>query len=118
MKTLTQSSLCAVLLAAAWFSLPVLLPGCGATPETRQAATYKTLKSVQIAVDAAMKVYGTAVVTGHVAIEKQTEIDAKHMQYRSAFRLAVSVARNNLSTAPPADLQRLADELQRLITSL
>lgn len=96
----------------------ILLTGCGATPETRQSSSYKTLKSVQLAVDAAMKVYGTAVVTGRVSVEKQAEIDAKHGHYREAFRLTAQAARNDLNAIPSADLQRMADELQRIISSL
>lgn len=92
--------------------------GCGTTPETRQATSYRTLKSVQIAVDAAMKVYGTAVVTGKISVEKQAEIDAKHATFRNMFRVSAQAARNDLAAIPPADLQKLANELQLLILTI
>lgn len=95
-----------------------LTVSCSSVPETRQATSYKTLKSVQIAVDTAMKVYGTAVVTGDVSVERQAEIDVKHASFRSMFRLAIQAARNDLGAIPPADLQKLANELQLLITNL
>ena len=93
-------------------------PGCGIFQGSQEAVSYKTLKSVQLTVDALMKTYGTAVVTGKVSPEKQLEIDMKHATYRGAFRLAVTAARNDLSTTPPTDLQQLANELQLLISSL
>jgi len=100
-------------------AVSALLFGAGcATPETRQATAYKTLKSVQVAVDAALKVYGTATVTGRVTPEKQAEIEAKRSTYQVAFRLAVQAARNDLTVSPPADVQKLANELQLLISAL
>lgn len=107
---------------AAWLTMPITLPlltgGCGVFTGSRQAVAHKTLKSIQISVDALMKTYGTAVVTGQVSPEKQDAIDFKHAQYRAAFRSAVTLARSDLSTAPPEDLQQLANELQLLISSL
>jgi hypothetical protein len=103
---------------AALVVLALIVAGCSATPETRQAAAYKTLKSVQIAVDAAMRVYGTACATGKVTIERQAEIDGKHIAYRESFRLAVQAARGDVTSPPPLDLQKIANDLQFLILTL
>lgn len=108
----------AIFAAIAVFATPIFLTGCGATPETRQAATYQTLKSTQIAVDSAMKVYGAAVHSGKVSVEKQAQIDQAHVQYRGAFRAAVQAARGDVLAGPPAGLMQLADQLQLLITKL
>ncbi len=83
-----------------------------------KAGAYQTLKAVQIAVDSAMKVYGEAVVTKKVTIQKQTEIDGIHFKYRAAFRLAVEAARNDLSKSPPDGVTQWADELILIISSL
>ena len=105
-------------LATTFFVAPVTFTGCKNTPQTAQAITYKTLKSTQIAVDAAMQVYGTAVVTGKVNFEKQMRIDRAHNQYRNAFRTAVQAAKGNLNGEPPVSVKKLAEQLQLLISGL
>lgn len=83
-----------------------------------KAGAYQTLKGVQIAVDSAMKTYGVAVVTGKVTLAKQAEIDGIHLKYRAAFRLAVELARSDLSQAPPEAVTQWADELILIISTL
>jgi len=109
-------SLC--VLAFAISLAPLTFTGCKTTPQSAKAVTYKTLKSTQIAVDSAMKVYGTACAKGKVSLEKQARVDGAKAQFESAFATAVMAARGNLNGAPPVDVQMLAEQLQLLITNL
>jgi len=106
------------LLATSFFVAPVTFTGCRTTPQTAKAVVYKTLKSTQIAVDSAMKVYGTACANRKVSVEKQERIDRAHNQYRASFRAALVAAQGNNIGAPPVDVQMLAEQLQLLINQL
>lgn len=99
-------------------AMPVTFTGCGTTLESRQAVSFQTLKSVQIAVDSAMKVYAVAAVTGAASLEKQREIDNAHAQYRTAFATAVHLARNDLTQIAPEEIVALATQLQVMISRL
>ncbi len=99
--------------------LSLLIALCPAmTCRQGKAGAYQTLKAVQIATDAALQTYGTAVATNKVSLEKQAKVQAARTQYQEAFRLAVATARNDLAQSPPIDVQRLADQLILLISSL
>lgn len=60
---------------------PLALTGCqtssGGEGRSAQAISYQTLKSTQLAVDAAMQVYGTAVVTGRRKLTKPMTTTAR-----------------------------------------
>lgn len=109
-------SLCVLSLAIAL--APATFTGCQSTPESAQATAYRTLKSTQIAVDSAMKIYATKVVIGSVSVERQAKVDAAHAQYRAAFRTAVQAANGQLGGGAPENVKQLADQLQLLITNL
>jgi len=116
MKTKIKNLTAAILSVLLLFS-PVALTGCNGA-RTAQGIAFQTLKTTQIAVDKAMKVYGTACATGRVSVAKQAQIDDIHARYRAAFRLAVTATRNDPAALTPEAVASLADELQTLITSL
>ncbi|HNR70429.1 MAG TPA: hypothetical protein PKJ00_03495 [Verrucomicrobiota bacterium] len=99
--------------------LAITVTGCANQQQPdNQAVAYKSLRDIWIGVDAAMKVYGTAVVNGKVSKEKEQEIDALYYKVRNSWRLAVEVARNNQALPAPEEVVRLANQLQQLIASL
>ena len=97
---------------------PVALTGCSTPSASPTVTTFTTLRDTQILVDRAMQLYAAGVVTGEVSTQKQAQIDKAHAQYRSAFRLAVTAARNDLTKLSNAELDALASEVIMLITSL
>jgi len=108
-----------LLMTIACLGLIVFTPGMTCRNGTTSAGVAaRTLQGVQTAVDSAMRVYGTAVVTGRVSVEKQVQIDAAHAKYREAFRLALTASQGNLDFTAPENVIQLASQLQILITSL
>lgn len=106
------------LVIAAMLVVPITITSCVTPDGSSQSVAFHTLKSIQIAVDGAMRVYGTAVVTGKVSAGQQQAIETTHENYRQAFQAAVSLARSDLSSIAPTEVVRLANELQVLISRL
>lgn len=97
MKALFTLFICAVL------ALGTL--GC------KTARSYKTLRSVAVAVDAALMAYGDAYQAGRITPEQRTAIKAAHLRYQSAMTTAVLAAQLNIKRPAPADLVALASSL-------
>jgi hypothetical protein len=106
-----------LLLCAGLAFSPAGFTGC-ATKPTPQAVLYMTLADTKAIVDNAEKVYGNQVVLGKVSAADQRKIDAKIVDFHSAYLLAVKAARLNYSLKTPADVQALADQLIAMINLL
>lgn len=106
------------------FSTSVVITGCGVfsgsstNAPSSKAVAFKSLKSVQIAVDRAMKTYGGLVVQGKVSAENQVNVDALHEAYRRSFRIAVMSAKNGVDGQTPDDVAKIAQEIINLISQL
>lgn len=107
-----------LLLIGALLALSVpTMTGC-ATTTPPQAVVYHTLQDTQIAVDKAMRFYGSQCALGKVSVEKQEQVDLIHDQYRAGFRIAVTTARFDYKAITPDSLQQLTSDLLILISRL
>lgn len=94
-------------------ALALLFGGCQSTP-----TSYQTLKQVGDAVDTAMVIYADAVVAGQIDEQSQAQVRNAYDTYRTAFQLAVDVARLDLKQAPPQEVVVAALTFINLITQL
>lgn len=109
MKKLFGLLVCALLVGAI-----ALSTACVGTPKS---IAYKTLKSTEDTVDAAMRGYADAVVAGAVEQKVQDQVRIQYGRYQVAFEQAVQAAKLDLQTATPAEVAGLAAELTALIAS-
>lgn len=100
------------IILSALAAFAILLSGCKTTEP--EAKAYISLKSIQVAVDAAMQVYGEAYRAGKVSPETRAKIHSLHGKYRIAFSAAVEVARFDYSQAPPEGLVDLAKRIAEI----
>jgi len=116
MRQLFQSGLVALLAA---LLVTATLSGCNTTgtAPTPQAIVYQTLATTKAVVDNAEKFYGAEVVQGRVAVARQKEIDARIVEFHTAFGLAVQLAKKDFTAITPSTVQELADALVLLINN-
>lgn len=93
--------------------------GCkGNNKPTAEAVVYQTLRTTQIAVDAAMQSYGVLVRAGKVDLAKQNTIDTVHETFRTSFIAAAKLAKQDWSTLTPVNVLALQNELLALVSKL
>lgn len=99
--------------------LPFALGSSGcATGRSAQSVAFLTLSGTAQTVDAAMRVYAKAAVTGKVSPEQQEKIDAIHDRYRLAIQVAVRLARHDWQQPVTANVATLATELLNTLKEL
>jgi len=76
-----------------------------------RTTSYKTLRSVATAVDAALKVYHDAYQAGKITPDQRAKIKAAHLKYQVAMNTAIATAQLDLSRSAPADLVAAATSL-------
>lgn len=106
-----------LLIAACLIAAPAVFTGCGTTP-TNEALIYYTFRDTQTLVHRAMDVFAENVVLGNVKPAKKTEVEAAYKSYQTAFNLALMATSGDLNNPVSANVQRLADELVKLIYSM
>lgn len=115
-NTKDQTTLPLLLIGALLVCGVPTLTGCKSTPAV--TVVYHTLADTQIAVDRALRVYGSMCAAGKVTPQDQAVVDNAHAQYRVAFRVAVATASVNYKSLTPDDVQRLANNVLKLISKL
>ena len=93
------------------------LTGC-VTPRTPEARVYDTFKTTYNAAYSSYESYCKLVVLGKVSKAEEAKVDAAWNDFRSAFTLSLRAASLNWSAATPAQVQKLAVDLNKLILSL
>lgn len=109
LRSLTASTILAI---AILVGAPVIQTGC--ITSQRQLA-YKTLAVVAEATGTAYSAYADAVIAGKVSLGQQIKVREAKRRYEAAFRAAVTVARGNLGTLAPSEVQQLAWVLSEAI---
>jgi hypothetical protein len=109
MKT-KLSILLAVALCAGLFA------GCKTVPPRTQV--YHALSDTQIAVDAAMKVYGRAHATGKITDDTRAKVHDAHAKYRAAFDAALTIAEFDFGKPTPENVSSAATALLNIISQL
>lgn len=93
-----------------------LLVGCKNLSPRGKA--FVALADTQIAVDAAMKVYGKAYAAGKISADDRAKIHDAHFKYRVAFSAALELVEFNYSAATPDSVSTLAANLLNIIAQL
>lgn len=124
MKTLKKLAgfvgVCIVATMVTW-SVPmatgiIIGAGCQGCTTSQQAVAYKSLYILASSVDAGMKAFADAVVTGKVPQATQDKAKDLHGRYAKAMQAAVLAAHFDTSAPAPENLKALASELLALIT--
>jgi len=110
--------LSSILMALCLIAAPAAFTGCSTTDQSREAIVFYTFKDVQIIVHRAYEVFADKVVRGEVTPEERARVEDAYVRYQDAFRTAFIVANQDLTKLTPADVQRLADEITKLIYRL
>jgi len=101
--------ICAVLL-----TLGILLAnGCA----TSGGGEY-TLKQTSFDVETAMQAYRNASTAGSLTLAEQQNVNAAYSAYKPAFDQAVAQAKGDLTTASPANVKQLANNLLSIINAI
>ncbi len=109
--------LSSILIAMCLLATPAMFTGC-ATNQSREAVIFYTFKDVQIIVHRAYDVFAEKVVLGKVSPAEKAKVEDAYVRYQDAYRVAFNLARLNPDSITPADVQRLADEVIKLIYKL
>lgn len=115
MKRLLTTILTSCILAAALVS--VSTTGC-ATTQSTQKIIYKTLKSVQDASVAGLRIYGNAYAEGKITPEKKAQVDNLYKKYQAIFQTALDAAKLNYQAPVPQELTLAIQDLLNLINIL
>lgn len=108
--------LSSILIATCLLSAPITFTGCGTT--SHEAIIYYTFRDTQTLVHRGMDVFAENVVLGNVKPGKKAEVEAAYKTYQTAFKLALMATSGDLNQPVAANVQRLADELIKLIYSM
>ncbi len=111
-----KNTLKLIILALCLATAPAVFTGCETA--TKEQIVFYTFKDIQIIAHKAMDVFAEKVVLGKVTPAKKAEVESAYAQYQAAFKLAFVAAQNDLSKLTPTDVQRLADQLVRIIYAL
>jgi hypothetical protein len=98
------------------FLLLLLVLGL-ATAVGCRSTSYKTIRTVATAVDAALKVYGDAYQAGKITPEQRAKIKVAHVKYQASMNTAIATAQLDLSRSAPADLVAAATSLVATINT-
>lgn len=109
--------LSSILIALCLIAAPATFTGCGTT-QSREAIVFYTFKDVQIIVHRAYDVFAEKVVRGKVSDSEKAKVEDAYVRYQDAYRVAFNAARLDPSAITPAEVQRLADEILKLIYKL
>ncbi len=85
---------------------------------SQQTIAFKTLKSVQDASVAGLKIYGAAYRKGDVDDATRVHVHVLYGRYQAAFELAIDAARFNYNAPAPPDLTAACNDLLALIALL
>lgn len=97
---------------------PVLTTSCTSAPSSR-VTEVKTLKTVAVSVDAAMKVAAQLYKDGKITAGQWLKIaDFHDNTFQPAFKLAVSSVQADLSSVASPDILGLAAQLADLVAKL
>lgn len=114
MKNLLHSGLLAFALICGF----AVFTGCQTTQPTVEAVKYNSLRATWTVALSTHDVYSEMVVLGKVKPADQADIDRAWDDFRAAFKVAVILAEQDLTSATPANVERLKDDLITLIRSL
>ncbi len=113
-----KNLLTSILLAFVLLGVPAIsFTGCATSQSTKQIA-YKSLKSVQQASVAALKIYGAAYQRGEITPETREKVLTLYVKYQAAFELASTAAQFNYESPSTAELTAAVSELIQLIQTL
>lgn len=107
-----------ILIAVCLIAAPAVFTGCGTTDQSREAIVFYTFKDVQTVVHRAYDVFAEKVVLKEVSPEERAKVEEAYARYQKAFSTAFALANSDLSQFTPANVQRLADEIVKLIYKL
>lgn len=110
MKKILNSLLIAVCLIAT----PATFTSC-ATKPTPEAIVYYTFKDIQVVAHRAYDTFAEQVVLKKVTPVKKEKIEGQYRQYQAAFALALTAAAGDLKSPAPLNVQKLMEELVKLI---
>lgn len=82
-----------------------------------RTTSYKTIRTVATAVDAALKVYGDAYQARKITSEQRAKIKVAHVKYQAAMNTAIATAQLDLSRSAPSDLVQAATSLVATINT-
>jgi hypothetical protein len=92
----------------------VLLASCGSAP-TPIAQTYRTIGSLDLAVQTALKGWWTYEATGKATQAQEDQVKAAFQSYQSAAGVAADVLKLGAADIPPTDLADAASKLLGLL---
>jgi hypothetical protein len=114
MKRILLCMLASVMLAIA----PLTYSGCS-TPPTERTAAVQTLKAVGHSAEAAVELSAKLYQDGRItAAQARQVLDLYNLKFQPAYRVAVTAAQADLSSAASPDLLRLANDLTQLVVQL
>jgi len=106
-----------ILLAVCLTATPAVFTGCK-TATTQEQIVFYTFKDIQIVAHRAYDVFAEKVVRNDVSAENKAKVEAAYAKFQDAFRAAFKAAQSDMTKLTPVEVQKLADELMRLIYSL
>jgi len=107
-----------ILLAVCLTATPAVFTGCVSPNQPREAIVFYTFKDIQIIAHRAYDVFAEKVVRNDVSADNKAKVEAAYAKFQDAFRAAFKAAQNDMTKLTPIEVQKLADELMRLIYSL
>lgn len=117
MRIRAATAIAAVSLWVGFFSLPVYTTSCTSAPSSR-VAQVQTLKAVGETAEAAVALSAQLYKDGHITPDQARQVmDMYDFRFQPIFRLAVSAAKADLSTAASPDLLDVAAQLSALVLS-
>ena len=105
-----------ILLAVCLTATPAVFTGCETTKQ--EQIVFYTFKDIQIVAHRSMDVFAEKVVRKDISAENKAQVEAAYAKFQDSFRAAFKAAQSDMTKLTPIEVQKLADELMRLIYSL
>lgn len=96
---------------------PVAFTGCQAPSVSARTQAARSLETVAVAVNGAMNTYGVLYRAGQVDAAARARITRQYELYQASANTALALL-GTLQAPAPAEVQRLADDVIALITTM